>query len=247
VTSPASARCTTHSDAQAEASCARCGDFVCRLCGPLEPVALCPRCALKTTLEFEEPGESTLARAFYVTARDAVGSPSRMGERLGGSGHVLTALSFVTVAALLGLVPLSLILAAPLLAVADAVRLGLRSTGVLSVGVSVVLLAVALATLLALSVLVFTSWVRLAARITGIHVRSDVLLRATSYGLSLLALPVLGPVLLPVAFAQALLATHAALAMRATSQRAALTLVLACTIGLVELGLVAAVLLPLLV
>ena len=212
---------------------------MCRLCGPLEPVALCPRCALKTTLEFEEPGESTLARAFYVTARDAVGSPSRMAERLGGSGHVLSALSFVTIAALLGLVPLSLILAAPLLSVADAVRLGLRSTGVLSVGVFVVLLAVALATLLSLSVLVFASWVRMAARITGIRVRSDVVLRATAYGLSLLALPVLGPVLLPLAFAQALLATHRALAIRGDSVRAALTLLIARAIGLAELGLFA--------
>jgi hypothetical protein len=239
------ARCTTHPDAESEGHCARCGDFVCRLCGPLEPVALCPRCALKTTLEFEEPGEHTLLRAFYVTARDAVGSPTRMAERLGGSGHVLTALSFVTLSALMGLVPLSLLVAAPLLSVADAVRLGLRSTGVLSVGVSLVLFAVALATFLALTVSMLATLVWAAARLCRISVRFDVVLRALSYGVSLIALPVIGPLLWPVAFGQALLASHAALSLRANPGRAALTLAIALAIGLAELGVALLVLLPL--
>jgi hypothetical protein len=233
-----SARCTTHEDALAEANCARCGDFVCRLCGPLEPVALCPRCALKTTLEFEEPGELTLLRAFFITVRDVVSSPTRMGLRLGGAGNLLTALSFVTTCALLGLVPLSVFLAAPLLSVADAVRLGLRSTGVLSVGVSLVLFAVALATLLGLSITVFASWVWLGARALRITVRYDVLVRASAYGWALVALPVVGPLLAPVAGMQSLLATHAALSARSDAGRAALALVLGCLLGLVEAVLV---------
>ena len=235
MSSVAKARCTTHPDEESEGHCARCGDFLCRLCGPLEPVALCPRCALKTTLEFEEPGEHTLARAFYVTARDAVSSPTRMAERLGGSGHVLTALSFVTASAMLGLVPLSLLAAAPLLSVADAVRLGLRSTGVLSVSVSLVLFAVALATFLALTVSMFATLVWSMARVFRIAVRFDVVLRALSYGTSLIALPVLGPVLAPVAAVQALIATHTALSSRSDGTRALLALVLACVVGLVEL------------
>jgi hypothetical protein len=238
-------RCTTHESEEAEGHCARCGDFVCRLCGPLEPVALCQRCALKTTLEFEEPGEHTLVRAFFVTARDAIDSPSGMAHRLGGSGHILSALSFVTLGALLGLVPLSLLLAAPMLSVADAVRLGLRSTGVLSVSVSMVLFAVALATLLSMTVWLFSGWVWLFARLLKLPVRRDVLLRASAYGMALISIPVLGPLVAPVACVQALLATHTVLA-RADASRASLVLGLACAFGLVLTLLAASLVMTLL-
>src|SRR5690242_18258922 len=123
----AEARCSSHPDALAEATCTRCGDFMCRLCGPLEPVPLCARCAVKTTLYWEEPGELSLLRAFVSTAREAVTSPTSVGARLGGAGHVPMALWFVSAAALCGLVPLSLLLAAPFVSLAEPARLGLRS------------------------------------------------------------------------------------------------------------------------
>lgn len=229
----AEARCTNHGDAAAEGNCARCGDFVCRLCGPLEPVALCPRCAIKTTLDWEERGDYSPFRAFWLTAREAVGSPTRMGSRVGGAGHAFSALLYVTVCALLGLVPLSLILSVPLLTLAKPYEFGLRSTGALSVAVSLVLFSVAGATLLSLlwSGVAFAIWG--AARIAGISIRYDVLLRAGGYGLSLLGVPLVGPLLTPIALVQALLAAHAALCARSQPARATLALSLvAVSVGL---------------
>jgi hypothetical protein len=230
---PSEARCTSHPDALAEAHCARCGDFVCRLCGPLEPVPLCTRCALKTTLDWEERGDHGARRAYYLTLRDAIGSPTRLGQRLGGSGHIGSALSFVTITALLGLVPLALLMSVPLLSVADPMRLGLRSTGVFSMAIFLVLFSVALATLLGLWVLGFSLCVWLTARLFAIPVRYDVLVRASGYGLSLLALPVLGPLLVPFSLGQTLLACHAVLFARRADERALLALV---TVGLVAAG-----------
>jgi hypothetical protein len=219
------ARCTTHPDAAAEGSCARCGDFVCRLCGPLEPVALCPRCALKTTLDWEEPGDHGPVRAFVLTLREAIGSPSRVGARLGGSGHVLAALSYVTACGVCGLFPLSLVLAVPLVSVANPYELGLRSTGALSVGVSLVLFSVAAATLLALVVALLAGTIWSVARALGVSARYDVQLRATAYGVSMVALPLIGPVLLPLALVQSLLMNRAVLRARSDAGRALVILV----------------------
>jgi hypothetical protein len=218
------ARCTTHPDALAEGSCVRCGDFVCRLCGPLEPVALCSRCAMKTTLDWEEPGDHGPIRAFLETLREAIGTPSRVGARLGGSGHALAALSYVTVCGVCGLFPLSLLLAAPLVGAANPYDLGLKSTGALSVGVSLVLFSVAAATLLALGVAAFAAVIWLVARLAGVPVRYDVQLRAIAYGMSMLALPLLGPLVLPIALAQSLLVSRAVLQARGDSGRALIVL-----------------------
>jgi hypothetical protein len=207
-------RCTTHADAVAEGSCARCGDFVCRLCGPLEPVALCPRCAMKTTLDWEEPGDHGPIRAFVETLRESIGSPSRVGARLGGSGHALAALAYVTACGVCGLLPLSLLMAVPLVSVANPYELGLKSTGVLSVGVSLVLFSIAAATLLSLGVALFAAGIWVVARLLGVPVRYDVQLRACAYGMSMVALPLIGPLLLPVAIVQALLMSRAVLRAR---------------------------------
>jgi hypothetical protein len=215
------ARCTTHPDAVAEGSCARCGDFVCRLCGPLEPVALCPRCAIKTTLDWEEPGDHGPIRAFVETLRESIGSPSRVGARLGGSGHALPALAYVTACGLCGLFPLSIVLAVPLVSVANPYELGLKSTGALSVAVSLVLFSIAAATLLALGVAVLAAAIWGVARVLGVPLRYDVQLRASAYGVSLVALPLIGPLLLPVALVQSLLMSLAVLRARGDAQRAA--------------------------
>jgi hypothetical protein len=236
------ARCTTHPDALAEGSCARCGDFVCRLCGPLEPVALCPTCAIKTTLDWEEPGDHGPVRAFVLTLREAIGSPSRVGARLGGSGHVLAALSYVTACGISGGVPLALLMAVPLVSIANPNELGLRSTSVMSIAVSLVLSSVAAATLLALLVAALATLIWLMARLAGVPLRYDVQLRASAYGMSFMALPLIGPALWPVALVQSLIASRAALRARSDARRAAvvlagaLLLALALGLGLAVLG-----------
>jgi hypothetical protein len=221
------ARCTTHPDELAEGSCARCGDFVCRLCGPLEPIALCPRCALKTTLDWEEPGDHGPVRAFVLTLREAIGSPTRVGTRLGGSGNALPALAYVTACGISGLLPLSVLLAAPLVSVANPYEIGLRSTGVLSVGVSLVLFSVAASTLLTLAVAALAGAIWLVARLAGVPLRYDVQLRASAYGVSLVALPLIGPLVLPLAVVQSLLMSRAVLRARSDAGRALIVLAVA--------------------
>ncbi len=191
-------RCATHQDADAEASCTRCGDFVCRLCTPLEPVALCTRCVVRATVDWEERGELGLLRAFWTTFRVSMRAPVRLGLRLGGAGHAVHALQYAALCSVCGLLPLSLLVAVPLLGWADALRLGLRSTGLLGTAVSLVPFALVVSTLVPLALALLAYWVWLCAFLCGVRVRHDVMLRGAAYGASLLAVPVLGPMLLPL-------------------------------------------------
>lgn len=211
------ARCTTHEDAAAEASCSRCGDFVCRLCTPLEPLPLCARCVLRCTVDWEERAELGLFRAFLRTLRESLGAPGRVGRTLGGAGHVAAALEYAALCALCGLLPLSLAAATPLLAWADAHRLGLESTGILGAAVALVLGALVASTLFAFAVGLGALWLWGVARAFGIPTRLDLLLRALAYGASPVAVPLLGPALSPVALLFSLLSAHAALRARAAA------------------------------
>ncbi len=229
------ARCATHRDAEAEASCTRCGDFVCRLCTPLEPVPLCHRCAVRATVDWEERGELGLSRAFWGTLRASFSGPARLGRRLGGTGHAGYALQYVFLCGVSGLLPLSIVGAVPLLTWADAPRLGLHSTGLLGAAVSLVPGSLVLATLLALGVALGSLWLWCVARATGLFVRYDVIVRAAAYGSSPLALPVLGPVLLPVVLFWSGLALYGALSAHGAPWRALLSLASA-SLGAVALG-----------
>jgi hypothetical protein len=121
---------------------------------------------------------------------------------------------------LLGAVPLSLLLAALLMTVADPLILGMRSTGVLSNAVSSVLAAVALATLLPLLLFAWAFWVFAVARLLLVSVRFELLVRAAVYGFSLTAVPLFGPLLLPLAFVCALSCMQALVATEAAPLRA---------------------------
>jgi len=214
------ARCATHRDAEAEASCVRCGDFVCRLCTPLEPVAMCNRCVVRATVDWEERGELGAARAFWGTLRVSLSEPLRLGRRLGGAGHWVHALQFVFLCGVCGLLPLATVGAVPLLAGADAPRLGLHSTGMLGTAVSLLPASLVLSTLLALVVALWSAWLWVLCRGLGISIRYDVLTRAAAYGLSPLAVPVLGPLLLPVALFWSALTLYGALSARGREMRA---------------------------
>ncbi|MFT3923505.1 MAG: hypothetical protein QM778_13300 [Myxococcales bacterium] len=214
------ARCATHRDAEAEASCVRCGDFVCRLCTPLEPVAMCNRCVVRATVDWEERGELGISRAFWNTLRAGLAGPFSLGRRLGGAGHLVHALQFVFLCGVCGLLPLSIAGAVPLLTWADAPRLGLHSTGLLGTAVSLVPASLVFSTLLSLGVAVYAGWLWALCRMLQIAVRYDVLVRATAYGLSPLAIPVLGPLLLPVGLFWSGLALYGALSARGQTARA---------------------------
>jgi hypothetical protein len=221
-------RCATHRDADAEATCSRCGDFVCRLCTPLEPVALCGRCVVRTTVDWEERGELGLLRAFLSTLRQASTGPLQLGGRLAGAGHLVRALEFALLCAVSRLLPLSMLAAVPLLTWADAAKLGLDSTGFLGTAVSLLPGSLVLSTLWAVGVAAFAAWLWVCASALGIVVRFDVLTRAASYGASPLALPVFGPLLLPLALCCSGLTLYGALRVRASSGRAAASVALAC-------------------
>jgi hypothetical protein len=208
------AQCRAHPDTISEASCSRCGDFMCRLCGPLAP-PLCARCGVRGAVDWEERGEQSGLRAFFATFREAITSPRRLGARLSGSGRVGLAFWYAALSTLLGALPLALAVASLLMTVADPLVLGLRSTGVLSNAVFAVLFAVALATLLPAALCAWACWVFALARLLRLPVRFDLLVRAGIYGFSLVAVPLLGPLLAPLAFLSALLCTQALLAVEA--------------------------------
>jgi hypothetical protein len=217
-----------HPDAPVEATCARCGDFLCRLCAPLEPVSLCPRCVARGTVDWEERGDLGPGRAFLSTARESLSGPLRLGAKLNGAGHAGSALQYAFLCGICGLFPLSLLAAAPLLSWADAQRLGLESTGSLGAAVAVVLGALIASTLLASCVGVVVTWLWCAAVLSGVDVRLDVLLRAAAYGMSPLAIPILGPIASPLACLWAALSVFGALCARSKAWRA--LLVLSCAV-----------------
>jgi hypothetical protein len=194
---------------------------VCRLCTPLEPVALCARCAARVAVDWEERGELGALRAFLRTLRLALRAPVRLGARLGGAGHASSALHFAALCAASGLLPLALVAAVPLFVRADPLRHGLRSAGFWGAAVSLVPAALVLSTLLAaFGVPLLAGWVWLSARLWRISIRYDVLVRAFGYGLSPLALPLLGPLILPIALFWSLLTLYGALRVRGGSARA---------------------------
>lgn len=155
-----------------------------------------------------------------VRSAGAAAAVRALGARLNGAGRVGTAFWYAVVCALLGGLPLSLSVAALLMTVADPLVLGLRSTGVLSNAVSAVLFAVALATLLPAALFGWAFWVFAVARLLRVPVRFELLARAGVYGFSLVAVPLLGPLLSPAAFGCAALCMQASLAAHASSRRA---------------------------
>jgi hypothetical protein len=204
--------CRAHQTTRAEASCTRCGDFMCALCGPLSTRPLCGRCSARGAVEWEERGDQFWGRALLSTFWEAVTGPRKLGKRLAGGGRVAWALGYAALCTFLGALPLSLAIAALLLTVADPLTLGMRSTGVMSLAVTCVLASVGVATLLPLFLLLWAALLRLMALALGIETRFDLLLRASTYGLSLLAIPLFGPLLAPLALLFMLSTVHATLA-----------------------------------
>ena len=222
--------CRAHPSTPAAASCTRCGDFMCALCGPLAPRPLCGRCSARGAVDWEERGDQFWGRALLATFWEAVSGPRKLGRRLGGSGRVSWALGYAALCTFLGTLPLALLIAALLLTVAEPLKLGIRSTGVMSLAVSCVLASVGVATLVPLFLSAWAGAVRFVAGWFGIDVRFDLLLRASAYGVSLLAIPLLGPVLAPLALLFMLNSVHAALSAQASERAAFLTLLSACTL-----------------
>lgn len=217
--------CRAHPGTPAETSCTRCGDFVCSLCGPITSRALCGRCSARGAVDWEERGDQSWGRALAATFWEAVSTPRRLGRRLSGSGRVGWALGYVAICTFLGTLPLSLVIAALLLTVADPLTLGIRSTGVMSLAVSSVLATVGVASLLPLALALWTAVLQLSARWLGIEARFDLLLRSGAYALSLVALPLIGPALLPVALLFMLSSLHATLSAQSPERPALLALI----------------------
>lgn len=184
---------------------------MCSLCGPLLPRPLCARCSARGAVEWEERGDQFWGRALLATFREALAAPGALGARLSGTGRAGWALSYLALCALLGALPLCLLVAALLLTVADPLTLGLRSTGVLSMAVTVALACVGFATVLPLLHALWTLSLLALGRLFALELRFEPLLRAGAYGLSLLAVPLFGPLLLPVSLLWMLLAVHGAL------------------------------------
>jgi hypothetical protein len=162
-------------------------------------------------VDWEERGELGLSRAFFSTLRESLGGPVRLGQKLGGAGYMSAALQYTFLCGLCGALPLALLAAVPLLIWADPQRLGLSSTGSLGAAVAGVLGAFVASTLLTLVPVLLGAWGWLLGLSFGTRLRYDVALRAAAYGASLIALPVLGPLLLPLALCWMLLTLFGAL------------------------------------
>jgi hypothetical protein len=196
------ARCRAHPIEPAEHSCARCGDFMCLLCGPLEPVALCARCLARTSLDWEDRGDQTAARAFLRSWFECVTHPSQVGARLLGSGHAASALVYSVICSILCLLPLALVLDALLFTYLAPEKIGYPSIPVLSLSVAIAGASIAVPTLLTLCFAIWAVLVRFVARRLGGRPSLEVLIRTASYGPSLVALPIAGVLLLPMALIQ---------------------------------------------
>lgn len=170
-----------------------------------------------------------MARALVLTVREAIVRPRLLGAQLSGAGQLGMAYLYGATVTLLGGLPLCVLLAALQLTVADPRTLGLRSTSVLSNAVFVVLSAFGAASLVPSLLLVWAGLLWSCARLLGTVLRFDVLARASLYGVGMLALPVLGPLLLPVALVLSWSAAHGALSAAGDVPRASFALALALT------------------
>ncbi len=196
-----SAHCVAHPAENAEDSCARCGDFMCGLCGPFEPSALCARCLLRSTVDWEERGELSLLRAFARTWLESVQNPGRLALRLRGSGHVLSALSYAALVAALSSVPLAFAFNVLLFGVLAPHAEGLLSMRVLGLGITVAIGSVVVTSLVPALLLGWSLAICGLARLRGTPLGIDTTVRAVCYGASSLAIPLVG---LPVAILQEL-------------------------------------------
>ena len=177
-------------------------------------------------------------RAFGGTLRTSLVGPIKMGRRLGGAGHMAHSLQYVFLCGVCGLLPLSIAGAVPLLTWADAPRLGLpvracwgrpfrccqrRSCSPLCSHCA-------------------SPWGRPGCGVCAGCGESacayDVVTRAAAYGLSPLALPVIGPLLLPLGLFWSGLALYGAIGARGGSARAIGSLALS-SLAWVLVGLVA--------
>jgi hypothetical protein len=86
--------------------------------------------------------------------------------------------------------------------------------------VTVALACIGFATLLPLLHVLWTLSLLAIARLFGLEARFEPVLRAGAYGLSLLAVPLLGPLLLPLALLWMGVAVHATLRAQAPEGRA---------------------------
>lgn len=224
--------CTLHPAALAQGACARCGDFVCGLCtDELDDAALCARCAVRSAVAWEVRGEESWPFAFWHTWAEAMSSPRRLGVKLAGPGYGLAALGYLLLAALVGVLPLGLLLSALSARGADPFTLGIGSTSALSTSAAWVLGTVAWASLL---VLVVVSWALCARGLSAALGRPVALarvLRVLAYGASLVALPCVGPLLVPVALVMAGAGLHACVSVHGSVQAARLISLVGALLG----------------
>lgn len=175
----------------------------------------------------------------WATFAESVSAPLSLGERLSGAGRVGLSLLYLAACTLIGALPLSLLVAALLMTVADPLTLGIRSTGVLSLAVTVVLACIGFATALPLAVLLWSACVAALARLWSLDARFDAVTRASAYGLSLLGVPLLGPGLLPMAAIWMLLVVYASLRAQGDARRAGLVLASSVVLWLLPFVLLA--------
>lgn len=198
-------RCVAHPSESAEASCARCGDFMCTLCGPIEPVPMCARCLLRGTVDWEERGEQSMLRAFARTWLHSARRPAQLARSLHGEGHVSAALTYAAIVAALSSVPLALSFNVLLFGVLAPDAQGVVSMGVLGLGVTVAIGSVVVTSLVPVLLVLWALFVCGIGRLRDRPRRFDHTVRGVCYGVSLLALPLVG---LPLAVIQELWIGH---------------------------------------
>lgn len=211
---------------------------MCSLCRPVAGALVCAQCSARATLEWEERGDTTWSMAFLRTFLDSVREPGALGQRLSEAGHGTAAFAYAVLCALLGSLPLSFVVTALLALVADAHRLGLRSTSVLTIAVLSLLSPLVASVLFGLWTALWALSAWSGVRLVGGAMRYDRVLRLSAYGMSLLAVPLLGPWLLPLALAMMAYTLLRAFARELGTARATLALVLAALpFGLFALGI----------
>jgi hypothetical protein len=94
-----------------------------------------------------------------------------------------------------------------------------------------VLASIGVATLLPFVLAAWAGLLRVMARLFGLDTRFDLLLRAAIYGLSLSAIPLLGPLLMPLSLLFMLSTVHAALSAQGEAGPAFSALLSACLLS----------------